>query len=259
MQIHFDGQKHRAGGFWQERLEELGVELDEDCPWKLTLSEKGLVLTCADESLKSLELWLNFIPIWRYYQHQGTKALSTPLAKAIRGKHSGSENWTVVDGSCGVGDDSLLLLSFGFKVLAFERHPILALMLEEAFERAKEDAHLGEVITNNFKLTCADFCDEFHRLSEEEQYPQVFYFDPMYDQDLKEAKSRKADPKKSMQILSRLLGPDSKSHETLEKAMNLPFKRIVVKRSLKALELMPGKTGSVLGKSTRYDIYPQRK
>jgi len=80
--------------------------------------------------------------------------------------------------------------------------------------------------------------------------PDVIYFDPMYSQD-----KSKAMPGREMQILREVLNEDQDAQEQAKFLKEKASKKFVVKRSIKASELLEGVKEKVEGSSTRFDIY----
>ena len=66
------------------------------------------------------------------------------LVKAARVK--GVDAPLAVDATAGLGDDSLLLAAAGFRVLLFERNPVIAALLADALERAAGHPELVGIV-----------------------------------------------------------------------------------------------------------------
>lgn len=152
----------------------------------------------------------------------------------------------VFDLTAGLGQDSFILASFGYKVLMVEQHPILATMLYHAIE-------VGLFPTNNISVICANSLDFLQNTS---QVADAIYLDPMFN-DNKSAKS-----KLQIQLIDRLLANDLVSLDSNNtKLFNLAYqyatKKIIVKRDNNAKQLVssPLPTYSKSGKTVRYDIY----
>lgn len=153
------------------------------------------------------------------------------LAKAI-GIKKGKDKPRVLDATGGTLKDSLLMYAFGVELTVCERNPIAAALICNAIDQ------------NNLKMA-------FHHKScvDEVFDIDVAYFDPMYSY-----KNEKSLPKKEMRIFRSIIGEDQ---DSLMIAMNLreSYKRLVVKRSVKAPFLIDSPSMSFTGKSTRYDVY----
>jgi len=180
-----------------------------------------------------------------YHLRQKYSLRQEPLAKALGLK--GDRATFVWDLTCGTGKDTLLMLAFGCKLLAFERNPVIFRLLANAhlFLEAplKERFHLfeGDVRMFDFKNI---------------PVPDVLYLDPMYEQ---AQKKRKALPRKEMRLFRLIAGDDLDAKELLSWALSYAqekkISRVVVKRSLKLPPLLDGVTNSYEGKSTAYDLY----
>lgn len=64
------------------------------------------------------------------------RSLRQPLLRAVGLRKGDPTRPSVLDATAGLGEDAWLLASSGCPVLAVERHPIVAALLEEAIERA---------------------------------------------------------------------------------------------------------------------------
>ena len=181
--------------------------------------------------------------LWNKLVRQRGAVKKEPLAKAI-GLKNIKENKMVVDMSCGTGKDSLLLLSFGANVHAFERDRIIYIILYFYFLQLK---------------TLDNFPKERFILSEGSPHdfnfdnvPAVIYFDPMYSENA----NKKAAPRKHMAIFRDFVGLDHDYLEHLKYALNVASNRVVLKRPLKSEVIFPDLIShSIKGKSTRYDVY----
>ncbi len=155
----------------------------------------------------------------------------------------------VLDATAGFGQDSMLAVVMGCEVIAVEKSPVVAAVLQDGLRRAlQEDASLKEKLAR-LKVVSAD------SLAYLKSAPRmdVVYLDPMFDKPKKKAKSPK-----EMQLLQELLGPPPTAEEHKE-LFSLAFERalgrVVVKRPLKAIVGGPTPTHSFKGQSIRYDIY----
>ena len=155
------------------------------------------------------------------------------LARAI-GFKKASQPWHVLDLTCGLAGDSLLLLSMGLEVTSEERHPLPRLLVQSAFLKfehgAKERWHL------------------FPEVFDLEKFDAV-YFDPMYGDSKTDQK-----PKKKMRIFREVLGEDLDARKVAEE-LRVKVRRLVIKRSRQSAPLLENPNISFEGKSTRYDVY----
>jgi 16S rRNA (guanine1516-N2)-methyltransferase len=183
------------------------------------------------------EMSFDFEEIYGYHQRQNYALSKEPLAKALAIKGHTETKRIVWDTTCGTGKDSLLIHFFGAKVVAFERNPVVFLMLKDALRRFPLDIELVFGDASKLQNTGLPKAD-------------VIYYDPMYP-----AKKKSALARKEMRIFKELVGEDLDSVDFLEWAMKNAFDRVVIKRPLEADPVKEKPSASYTGKSTRYDMY----
>lgn len=194
-------------------------------------------------------LFIDFITLWHRQQH----FRHSPLSKALGIK--GDFRPVVIDGTCGVGKDSILMLSFGCHVWAWERSPVVAALLENAYQRALSDPALGRVLGERFHFMQQDFYLALKGSSLPVTNPDVIYLDPMFATSY-EKRKRKGAPCKEMLFFHELLGEDADTGQILELSMQKAQRRVVVKRPLFG-SFLQGRppTHSYKAKAVRYDMY----
>jgi 16S rRNA (guanine1516-N2)-methyltransferase len=168
-----------------------------------------------------------------------TSGKQQPLAKAV-GIAKGHSR--VLDATGGLGGDAMVLASLGCEVTICERHPLVALLLENGLEQARATLPCAAQV----RLQPGDAMAYLASLAEP---PPVIYLDPMYAVKDKSALSRKA-----MQIFESLVGADADQAELFQLARSKATQRVVVKRPRHAPPLAPP-THSFAGSTTRYDMY----
>lgn len=232
-----------------ERLaRELGVPvLREDVAGagvKLLVGASGLALAFVDKT-RGKPFLIDFLALsWRSRFQQ-------PLAKNHifrRALGVRDEPLTVVDATAGFGQDAMLAVTLDCRVTALERSPVIATLLRDAVDRAREDDVL-RIKMKQIRIECTDAVTWLGALSER---PDVVYLDPMFDKPKKSAKSPK-----EMQLLQELLDPVAPGEEEalLAAALAATKGRVVVKRPLKARALQTAPSHSFKGQSIRYDVY----
>lgn len=156
---------------------------------------------------------------------------------------------SVVDATAGLARDAFLLACLGCEVLAIERSPVLAALVQDGLTRGIADggAPLGEVL-NRITLVVDDARQVLGSMAES-QRPDVVYLDPMYPT------GRRRLPKKEMQVCRRLVGSDEDSGSLLEVARAVARRRVVVKRHPTAAALVPAVAMSYEGKRACFDVY----
>jgi 16S rRNA (guanine1516-N2)-methyltransferase len=183
------------------------------------------------------------------------RSLKQPIAKAVgvRGaRERGGDPLTVLDATAGWGGDAWLLATLGCRVLAVERHRVIAAMLSDAVRRCAAE-------TDRMTVVCAEGREVLGRIAAAAGafIPDVVYLDPMFPG----AETRKTAERKAMRVLRRLVGADADAGELFDAALAVARRRVVVKRPLHAGELTgPGSAGRApdlvfRGKSLRYDVY----
>ena len=167
------------------------------------------------------------------------------LVKAAHVK--GVELPLAVDATAGLGDDSLLLAAAGFRVVLFERNPVIAALLRDAIERAARHPDFADIAAR-MQLIEGNSIEALPHLDIQ---PDVVLLDPMFP-----AKHGNARAKKKLQLIQRLEQPCEDESALLEAAFAARPRKIVVKRPLKGPFLADRKPSySLRGKTVRYDCF----
>ncbi len=185
---------------------------------------------------------------WRARIHPRRRSLGArrdPLLRAI-----GKAPRRVVDTTAGFGNDAFSLALAGHEVIAIERCPPIALLLEDALEAALADPEL-EPATSRMELRVGDAAKVLETLRALDRQIDCIYLDPMFPPKRKSS----ALAKLPLQILQELVGPDTDSEALFAAARGVARDRVVVKRPDHAAPLHPNPTVSYAGKLTRYDVY----
>ncbi|TVP89949.1 MAG: SAM-dependent methyltransferase [Pseudomonadaceae bacterium] len=161
----------------------------------------------------------------------------------------GSVRPRVLDATAGLGRDAFVLASLGCEVTLIERQPIIAALLENGLQRARQAG--GEVADIAARMTLIS-ADAIALLEDwQGDVPQVIHLDPMFPQ-----REKSALVKKEMRLFKPLAGSDEDAPQLLAAALQLASHRVVVKRPRKAAALAGRPPSSALsGQSSRYDIY----
>jgi len=163
---------------------------------------------------------------------------------------------TVLDGTAGLGRDAFVLASLGCKVQMVERHPVVAALLDDGLQRAKQDPEIGSWVGERMSLIHASSHTALDDLAQDESFtkPDVVYLDPMYPHP--ENKKKSALVKKEMRVFQSLVGADLDADNLLQPALALATKRVVVKRPDYANWLAEQKpTMAIETKKNRFDVY----
>lgn len=170
------------------------------------------------------------------------------IVKAVKGRSK--EPLKVIDATAGLGRDSFVLAAHGFQVDLFERNTVIAALLDDGLERARQSANRD--IVARMRLHSADVR---HRLSDlvQTQAADVIYLDPMFAH-----VEKAAQVKKEMRLFRQLLGEEhADAAALLTFARKHARLRVVVKRALKAEYFAAAVPAySVSGKAIRFDVYP---
>ncbi len=177
-------------------------------------------------------------PVFGYRLKKGG-GKSEPLIKAIGLKNP---PLFVIDATAGLGRESYLMAHLGATVRAFERHPLTALLVQDALQRDPSPPDLT--------FHHGDSIDILSHWNEPVK-PDVIYLDPMFP-----TRDKSAAVKKEMRIFKALAGEDLDSDQLLEAAIKLATKRVVVKRP-KSAPFVAGRKPSfqIVTKKYRFDVY----
>lgn len=204
----------------------------------------------------------------------GGKTTDFPEDSSLPSSPAVESQYTVIDATAGLGQDSFLLAAAGFSVEMYEQDPIIAALLQDALERGLKNTAIATVISNMhlYKQDSVSALKDrayalgmTHPLGEAQnpiadndsfaqtnlRKPEVIYLDPMFP-----ARTKSAAVKKKFQLLHQLEHPCENETELFEAAQMLRPHKIVVKRMLKGPYLANKKPSySIKGKAIRYDCY----
>jgi len=174
------------------------------------------------------------------------------IVKAVAGNKQ--QRPTVLDATAGLGRDSFVLASWGYPVTLCERSNIIAALLDDGLQRARQmDDPPLQTIMQRMDFKALDAVD-YLQAAGENSPPDVIVIDPMFPSSKKSALV-----KKEMQAFHYIVGADQDSAQLLDLALATATHRVVVKRPKKA-EYLAGKKPNfaVEGKAIRFDIYSLR-
>ena len=152
----------------------------------------------------------------------------------------------IFDATAGLLSDSMIFLSLGHKVVAVEQSKIVYLLVEDAIKRAKN------VIPylNNLHLINANSFDIYKSIQESFD---VVYLDPMYPKSKKNIK--KSGDLNSLRSILEIENILIEENSLIDNFMQADYKKLILKRPLKAKKLYSNINYQIKGKSTRFDIY----
>jgi 16S rRNA (guanine1516-N2)-methyltransferase len=210
-------------------------------PFNLVLTDKRLELREDNSLLPPLYVdFGNRSQLRRLPGRSRREDLVRALGRGVAG--SGS----IVDATAGLGRDAFMLAAWGYQVHAIERVPAVAALLEDGVQRALIRQNLCEAAAR-ISLYYGDARELLLRLPAR---PDVVYLDPMYPQIGKRARKSLG-----MHQLRHVLGDDRDATSLFEIALGTAVRRIVVKRSRRAPTLGGQPSGSIVGRTTRFDLY----
>ena len=164
------------------------------------------------------------------------------LARAV-GTRQGLK---VLDCTAGLGREGFLLAYLGCDVTLIERSKVIYTLLLDALNWASFDPDLKKVV-DRLSLYRSDAKEYLSRHSSWD----VIYIDPMFPD-----KKKTSLPKGDMQYLQRFLSKEKNDGSLLKSAFRCKFRRLVVKRPLKARDKDIRKSdSSIQNDKIRFDIY----
>ncbi len=165
------------------------------------------------------------------------------LLRAAGARHGRTPD--VIDTTAGLGRDAWLLAALGCRVTLIERHPAVAALLADGLKRAREDDGAAGIAAR-IELIEAEAVAVLS-----ERTADTIIVDPMHPPRRKSAAVRK-----EMRVFRALVGADDDSDALLPAAIAAARRRVAVKRPRGARPLPgPAPSGSIDGRSTRFDIY----
>lgn len=154
---------------------------------------------------------------------------------------------TAIDGTAGLGDDSLLLAAAGFHVKMFERNPVIYQLLCDTIKRAAEIPELAPIVSR-MELVHGDSIEAMKHL---EEAPDVILLDPMFPE-----RQKSALVKKKLQIIQKLENPCDDEIDLIRTAIEAKPKKLIIKRPPKGPYLAGLKPDySTEGKAVRFDCF----
>lgn len=240
-----------------EQLESIaqrwGLEHSSDSEFALVWTAERLELRKLDEP-KLGAIFVDLIGGAVGHRRKFGGGKGQAIAKAA-GLNKGATP-TILDGTAGLGRDAFVLASLGCKVQMVERHPVVAALLDDGLQRAKQDPEIGGWVGERMSLIHASSHTALDDLAQDESFtkPDVVYLDPMYPHP--ENKKKSALVKKEMRVFQSLVGADLDADNLLQPALTLATKRVVVKRPDYANWLADQKpTMAIETKKNRFDVY----
>ncbi len=168
------------------------------------------------------------------------------ILKAVKLKKE-KEDTLIIDATAGMGEDSLILASFGYNVTMYEKDPIIAKLLADTMKRANANPYLLNIVK---RMTLFNE-DSIDAMKNSNKKADVILLDPMFPE-----RNKSALIKKKFQLIHHLEAPCSNEEELLNAAFMAKPRKIVIKRPLKGRNLADRKPDyTILGKAIRYDCF----
>ena len=221
------------------------------CDAVLRYIDGGLDLYWRNGTNKVISLRLNYLGSARRL-----RSFPAPKQGAFN-QALGKKSKRILDLSGGFGGDSLLMSLQGYQVTVVERIPLMAVLIEEAFERlaqqdwpGREQWHLPTVINQQAQQVISGFDDaasEYRGNS----LVDCAYFDPMFPSKPR----RSAASNKYMQFLQKFAGQDDDAAELAQSVINAQLPRLCIKRPNYADPLIVAPNIQFSSKLVHYDVY----
>jgi len=218
--------------------------LPEHTTYFLSLTTQHLLLK-NQQNLKQGAIYVDFISGKTRHRRLYGGGKNQPLAKAVGIKKDYRP--TIIDATAGLGQDSFVLATLGCQVTLLERSPIIAALLYDGLQRAKQVDEITEIIQqlNLIHINSNNYLENLMT------YPDTIYLDPMYPH-----RQKSALVKKEMRILRDIVGDNEDDEKLLNVALFRANKRVVVKRPKYADILGDIKPDfQIKSEKTRFDVY----
>ena len=183
------------------------------------------------------------------FRRTGGSESKTPLVKSVKVNGKAMNEIHVLDATGGLGVDTFMLASAGFRVTVLEKNPLVFTLLSDAVQRAKQVNGLNTIM-NRISLHHADAVEWFAKNAGSSDAPDVVYLDPMYPIEAK----MKAAPKKGMAIARALIGKTDRADELVRAALDFAKEKVVLKRPWYAVE-SKGVLTSYKSRSLRFEVF----
>jgi 16S rRNA (guanine1516-N2)-methyltransferase len=229
----------------QALAERWGLVNDASAVMELVMTPERLELRKRDEP-KLGAIFVDFTGGVMAHRRRFGGGRGEAIAKAVGVK--GKSLPDVVDATAGLGRDAFVLAALGCRVRMFERHPVVAALLDDGLRRAYADPQVGPWLRERLTLV---HCSSLTGLTGLQPRPDVVYLDPMFPH-----RHKSALVKKEMRVFQSLVGADEDADALLAPARALATRRIVVKRPDYAVPLGGvAAQAHITTKNHRFDIY----
>lgn len=228
----------------------LQAELSAPAQLQLQLGSDGLSLLSTEAGAPGA-VRVDFVEGALAHRRQYGGGAGQMVARAVGIR--GAVRPRLLDATAGLGRDAFVLAALGCEVIMIERQPVIAALLADGLERARQAGGEAAEIAARMRLLPGDAIELMGAWSG--SVPEVIHLDPMFPQ-----RQKSALVKKEMRLFRPLAGDDLDAPQLLAAALQLASHRVAVKRPRKApaIEGQPP-SAQLAGQSSRYDIYGKKK
>lgn len=204
--------------------------------------EDGFCLFLKHDGLYLKDDRLSFKVDFRDHLYRIAHLQNEKLLKVAKTRN---EDPLCLDLTAGLGEDSFLLAAGGYRVILYEKNPVIAALLKDGMKRGMNDNDLGEIL-KRMTLICGD---SIELSKDHERKADLVYLDPMFPK-----KNKSSLVNKRLQLLQKLEEPCKDEEELLAAALDASVSKVIIKRPLKGPFLAGRKPDySSFGKAIRYD------
>ena len=197
-------------------------------------------ILCTNNTTKLINVnFMNGKLGWRLKRADHESNLKKALGKT-------KNSLKIFDATAGLLSDAMIFLSLGHKVVAVEQSKIIFLLVDDAIKRAKNEIPF----LKNINLINANSLDIYK--SSKELF-DIVYLDPMYP--ILKKNIKKSGDLNSLRSILKIENILIDEDSLIDGFMKTDYKKLVLKRPLKAKKLHSNINYQVKGKSTRFDIY----
>ncbi len=155
-----------------------------------------------------------------------------------------------IDATAGMGEDSLLLAAYGYRVTMYEQNPVIAALLRDTMRRAENHPDLKSIIARMTLIEGSSI-----EGMPGQQDVELVYLDPMFP-----TKKKSSLTNKKLQLIQKLEQPCPDEEALLQAAIAADPRKIIIKRPNNGPYLAGRKPDySVSGKAVRYDCLMVRR
>ncbi|SUC44898.1 Ribosomal RNA small subunit methyltransferase J [Providencia stuartii] len=181
-----------------------------DAIMALVLTPENLQLRKMDEP-KLGGIFVDFVSGAMAHRRKFGGGRGEAVAKAVGIKKDYLPD--VIDATAGLGRDAFVLAALGCQVRMFERHPVVAALLDDGLQRGYQDSEIGEWLKQRMSLIHASSITALANITTP---PDVIYLDPMYPH-----RQKSALVKKEMRVFQSLVGADDDADSLLAPRFSL--------------------------------------